>query len=155
MYSKKAYFLGFQLAFMIQITGICGVVTQANNIVAVVIPDLAQYTGLVLNAVQLLGNLGTLPLLTRVGRKPVLLFANVSLGVIDVILATFFIFENERGVGLIIFILLVVYMIIFGMTSPVIWFYVPEIIPAKIVPLATMMNWFSTSLCIIITPVIM
>ena len=46
-------------------------------------------------------------------------------------------------------------MIFYGLTvGPVVWLYVPEIIPAKIVPVATFMNWFGCSICIIITPVI-
>jgi len=44
-------------------------------------------------------------------------------------------------------------MIVYGISlGPVVWLYVPEIIPAKIVPLATMMNWFGCSLCVIFTP---
>jgi hypothetical protein len=38
--------------------------------------------------------------------------------------------------------------------GPVVWLYVPEIIPAKMVPFATMMNWLGCSLCVIFTPIV-
>jgi len=48
-----------------------------------------------------------------------------------------------------------VYMIVYGISlGPVVWLYVPEIIPAKIVPLATMMNWTGASICVIFTPIV-
>jgi hypothetical protein len=46
-------------------------------------------------------------------------------------------------------------MIIYGVSlGPVVWLYVPEIIPANVVPIATMMNWFGCSLCVILTPIV-
>ena len=51
--------------------------------------------------------------------------------------------------------LLILFMTIFGLTlGPIVWMYVPEIIPAKTVPMATMMNWMSSSTAIIMTPFI-
>jgi len=45
-------------------------------------------------------------------------------------------------------------MLIYGISlGPVVWLYVPEIIPARRVPWATMMNWFGASICVICTPI--
>ena len=44
-------------------------------------------------------------------------------------------------------------MMIYGVSiGPSVWMYVPEIIPAKVVPLATMTNWFGCAICVIFTP---
>jgi len=48
-----------------------------------------------------------------------------------------------------------IYMAIYSTTiGPVVWMYVPEIIPAKIVPFATTLNWLGCSFCLIILPII-
>jgi hypothetical protein len=51
--------------------------------------------------------------------------------------------------------MLIIYMMVYSISlGPVTWLYVPEIMPARIVPLATMMNWFGCSLCVILTPMV-
>jgi membrane protein implicated in regulation of membrane protease activity len=51
--------------------------------------------------------------------------------------------------------MLILYMMVYSISlGPVTWLYVPEIMPARIVPLATMMNWFGCSLCVILTPMV-
>lgn len=46
-------------------------------------------------------------------------------------------------------------MVIYGMTiGPGVWLYVPEIVPHRIVPAATFMNWLGASLTVILTPII-
>lgn len=91
----------------------------------------------------------------RIGRKPLTYFGNVSLAIIDIIISILFmVSEKDKSVGTSIIILLVLYMLIYGISvGPVVWVYVPEIIPAKRVPLATMMNWFGASICVICTPI--
>ena len=43
----------------------------------------------------------------------------------------------------------------YGVTlGPVVWLYVPEIIPAKVVPFATMLNWTGASICVLLTPIV-
>lgn len=55
--------------------------------------------------------------------------------------------------GALAFIL--VFMVIYGVTiGPAVWLYVPEIIPPKIVPPATFMNWFGVSVSVIFTPIV-
>ena len=43
----------------------------------------------------------------------------------------------------------------FGFTvGPLVWLYVPEIIPADTVPFATFLNWLACTITIVITPVV-
>ena len=139
-----------------QITGVCGVLTQVNNIVDEVAPNISQYTGLIICSVQLISNLFTLPILAYFGRRPLLLFGNITLGIVDILLGIIFIFYSWSASGYIILVLLLIYIIVFGVSlGPVTWLYVPQIIPAKIVPLATIMNWLGASIATIFTPMVM
>lgn len=53
------------------------------------------------------------------------------------------------------FVILIFYNIVYGVTlGPTVWLYVPEIIPAKIVPFATTLNWIGCSIAILILPVL-
>ena len=46
-------------------------------------------------------------------------------------------------------------MFVYGISlGPVVRFYVPEIVPANAVPIATVMNWLSCSVCVIVTPIV-
>lgn len=38
--------------------------------------------------------------------------------------------------------------------GPVVWMYVPEILPTKMVPVATTFYWLGNSLCLIVLPII-
>lgn len=96
-------------------------------------------------------------MLTYFGRKPLMLFGNLSLALVDIVIAVMFLLslmnpgvQTYNYVGL-AFIML--FMIIYGLTiGPVVWLYVPEIIPSRLVPPATFMNWFGCSICVIATP---
>lgn len=139
---------------MQQLTGINAIVTQANDIVATIIPDLAQYVSLICNFLQFIATMCTIAVLTKIGRKPLTLFGNLTLGIIDIVIGIFFIFNDFSASGYIIFGLLILYNLVYGISlGPVVWLYVPEIIPAKIVPLATMMNWLGCSISVIFTPI--
>lgn len=153
-YSWKAYLLGFELPFMQQLTGINAIVTSASTIVGKILPSLANDVPLIINAVQLVATLLPIYILTKVGRKPLTLFGNLGLALVDIGIGVLFLFSDWGPSGMVIFVLLMVYMFIYGVSlGPVVWLYVPEIIPAKVVPLATMMNWFGCSLCVIFTPI--
>jgi MFS transporter, SP family, arabinose:H+ symporter len=140
---------------MQQLTGINGVVTQGNIIVAHVIPHLAPYVSIIINSVQLAATFAAVFVLAKVGRRPLTLFGNLGLGVIDIIIAILFVFSSWTPSGMIIFVLLIFYNIIYGISlGPVVWLYVPEIIPAKVVPIATMLNWTGATFCVVFTPIV-
>ncbi len=139
---------------MQQLTGTNAIITSAGVIVGKILPSLANDVPIIINAVQIFATLGTVFVLTRVGRKPLTLFGNLALAITDILIGILFVFDNWAPSGMIVFVLLMIYMIIYGISlGPVVWLYVPEIIPAKIVPFATMMNWFGCSLCVMFTPI--
>jgi SP family arabinose:H+ symporter-like MFS transporter/SP family xylose:H+ symportor-like MFS transporter len=138
---------------MQQMTGINAIVTQANNIVSKSIPAIAPYVSIIINGFQLLATICTIVILKKVGRRPLTLFGNLGLAIVDIAIGILFVFSDWSPSGIFIFVLLIVYMIIYGISiGPSVWLYVPEIIPAKVVPLATMTNWFGASVCVIFTP---
>ena len=77
------------------------------------------------------------------------------LGVCDIVIGILFIFQDWQPSGYIILALLMIYSFVFGSSiGPIVWLYVPEIIPSKIVPFATMTNWLGASICVIFTPIV-
>ena len=141
--------------FMFQITGIYGILTQANNFLIKILPSLSQYTGLVICAAQFLSAIFTLFILISFGRKGLILFGNISLGIVDILLGIFSIFGDSWS-GSVVFALLIIYVLIFGLSlGPAIWIYVPEIMPAKMVPFATMMKWIAATISVIVTGVVL
>ena len=140
---------------MLQVTGIYGILTQANNIVLKVLPGLAEYTGLVICAAQFLAILVTLCILISFGRRTLILFGNLALGVLDIMLGIFSIFENSWSSS-VVFALLVIYFVIFGLSlGPAIWIYVPEILPPRAIPFATMMKWMGATVSTIVFGVVL
>ena len=79
---------------MFQFTGITAVVTQANTIVADVIPEIAPYVSVIINAVQLLATVASIAVLSRFGRRPIVLIGNLGLAVIDIMLGIMFILDD-------------------------------------------------------------
>ena len=140
---------------MFQITGIYGILTQANSFILKVLPNLAQYTGLVICAAQFVSTFITLFLLISFGTKGLILFGNLSLGILDIMLGIFSIFEDSWSSSL-VFALLILYVFIFGFSlGPAIWIYVPQIMPSRLVPIATMMKWIAATLSTIIMGVVL
>ena len=93
--------------------------------------------------------------LVRLGRKPLTLFGNLGLAICDILIGVFCYFSSWGPSNILVVVFLTIYMVIYGISlGPVVWLYVPEIIPAKVVPYATAMNWIGCSICIILTPII-
>jgi MFS transporter, SP family, arabinose:H+ symporter len=94
-------------------------------------------------------------ILAHFGRKCVTLYGNLLLAVCDIVIGIFFIFQDWSASGYIILAFLIIYSFVFGSSiGPIVWLYVPEIIPSKIVPFATMTNWLGASICVIFTPIV-
>ena len=148
----KAIILGFELPFMMQLAGIGGVLTQANVIIDSVLPSISKYTGLIITCVQFFCNIMTMPILAKFGRKQIILIGNLLLAIIDIALAIFFVFSDWKPTGIICTVLLILFVSVFGLTMAPIRLYVPEILPAKKVPWATMMNWLGASITTLFTP---
>jgi hypothetical protein len=97
-------------------------------------------------------------MLTYFGRRTLMLAGNLSLAIFDLIIGVMFLIlylNNWTPAVYIALVFIMLFMISYGLTiGPVVWLYVPEIIPAKIVPPATFMNWLGCSICVIVTPIV-
>lgn len=68
----------------------------------------------------------------------------------------FFLTKISPGVSIVLIVFgLVLFMANFGFTiGPVVWVYLPEIVQPKVLPYATMVNWASAALIMLLFPVI-
>lgn len=74
---------------------------------------------------------------------------------IDLILGILFMYADGMEVITVVTVFLVLFMLLFGLTiGPVIWLYVPEILPAHLVPFASIDNWIGTTIVYCMTPII-
>lgn len=151
--------VGFNLPLMQQMTGINGLVTQAGQIMMEINQTLGTFTPFIINVVQLIATGFASMLLKRMGRKTNILLGNFCLGINDIVLAVLFLVTVYVGesiaISVVILVFLIIYMIIYGITiGPTVWSYVPEILPPKFVPFATMTNWIGCSVCVLFLPVV-
>lgn len=97
-------------------------------------------------------------IITKLGRKPLILGGNLILTVICFIVGGIFLNILQTGNNSLIIVPLVficIFMLVYGMTvGPIVWLYVPEIIPPRIVPFATFSYWFGVTTCVTITPIV-
>jgi SP family sugar:H+ symporter-like MFS transporter len=112
---------------MQQLTGINAIVTQIGGIVQKHNADFGYYLPLIINFVQFAATFGAITALRMFGRKPILLFGNIGLGICDIILGILFIFIGSFNAAFwIVFAVLIVYMAIYSSTiGPTVWMYVP------------------------------
>lgn len=155
-FPRKAYFLGYEISFMQQSTGAAAIIVSAGVISQTVVPDIVIYVPLIINSAQLVADIIAVFIVTKIGRKPLILFGNLLLALVDLSIAILFLVSGDWGpAGMFIFVLLIAYMFIYGLSlGPVVRFYIPEILPANAVPIATVMNWLSCSVCVIVTPIV-
>jgi MFS family permease len=96
-------------------------------------------------------------LLTKFGRKTILLYGSFFEGLACLIISIgFFILDDQEQLGQ-GFVLsgLFLFMAVFGLSlGPVVWLYIPEIVEPKIVPFSTAANWISAASVIIMFPII-
>lgn len=141
---------------MQQLSGTNMIVTEIGSIVETYDKNLALYAPLLANIIQLIATAGSIVLLTHFGRRSLILFGNLSLAIIDLIIGAMFlilVFSDSKAPVYVALVFIMIFMISYGLTiGPVVWLYVPEIIPARFVPPATFMNWFGCSICVIVTP---
>lgn len=143
---------------MQQMSGINMIVTEIGLIVQTYDPRLALYAPLLANIIQLIATVTSICALAYFGRRSLILFGNFSLAVFDLIIGAMFLvlfLNNWQPAVDIALAFIMLFMISYGVTiGPVVWLYVPEIIPARLVPFATAMNWIGCSICVIATPFI-
>ena len=148
-------FLGFQLPLMQQLSGINFIVTQMGQLTGQYDPTIQPYSALVANSIEFIATALSILVLVKVGRKPLIKGGNFGVAFLNIAIGILFIYIDWEPAFTLILVLIGVYMVVFGFTiGPVIWLYVPEILPTKMVPVATIMNWLGCSICVIIPPII-
>lgn len=141
---------------MQQFVGVGSVSAQVGNIIGTYNKTLGLYLPLIVNSVQLIGNFSAVFLLKLLGRKTVALIGNGGIGLIDLTIAVLFIFiDDGNSIIISVTVFLILYMLLFGLTlGPITWLYIPEIIPANMVPYATVDNWVAATIVYSMTPMV-
>ena len=97
--------------------------------------------------------------LARFGRRSIILFGNFGVALCSLAVGFFFLAIDLTGNHELVFGamgFIVIFMIIYGLSiGPAVWLYVPEIIPPKIVPPATFMNWLGVTISVVVTPIVL
>jgi hypothetical protein len=113
---------------MQQFVGIGSVSAQVGQIIMTFNQTLGTYLPIIVNSVQLVGNTTAVYLLKKFGRRTICLTGNFVVGFIDLLIAILFIFiyDWEPYAIILVTILLIIYMLVFGLTlGPITWLYVP------------------------------
>lgn len=129
-----------------------------TSITALYDPDLAHYSALISNGIQFIATALSAFVYNKLGRRPIILIGNFSLGIVDLIIGFAFLAFNVYGwkpgvsIGItFIMVFNIFYGLFFG---PAVWLYIAEIAEKKIVPIATSMYWVGCSICVIVPPII-
>lgn len=124
----KSYFLAFQLPLTQQLTGTNFIVTEMTAITALYDVNLSHYSALISNTIQFVSTALSAYVFIRLGRRPIILIANLSLGIINAIIGFAFlgfkVYNWSPGIPIgITFIMIfnIFYGLFFG---PVVWLYV-------------------------------
>ena len=81
---------------------------------------------IIINAISLFGAFSSVNIMDRFGRKTIVLFGSLTLAIIDIVIGILFVFSEWPPSGIFVFVLLIFYMYIFGLTAgPIVWIYVP------------------------------
>ena len=126
--TKTQIALAIHLASMQQFTGIRAVVAYATSIISEVMPNFSTVIPVILGFVLVVGGLGAVPLIQRLGRKQILQGGTFVMAICLLIIAIGFFLKESSGFGVTIMIVtsLLIYMLDFGISlAPVVWLYIP------------------------------
>lgn len=110
-----------------------------------------------INFEQVLATFITSYLLTKFGRRTILIYGSLFEGIsCALVMIGFFVKESSLETGQALILAgLFMFMAVFGLSlGPVVWLYIPEIVQPKIVPYSTAFNWICASLVILLFPII-
>ena len=142
---------------MQQFSGINAVVVYGGKIAEQATSgEMALLMPSLINLIQVLTTFFTSYLLTRFGRKILLLMGALLEGVAcAIVMIGFFIKDDSSAGEALILVGLFLFMAVFGLSlGPVVWLYIPEIVQPRIVPYSTASNWISASIVIICFPIL-
>lgn len=149
--------MAIHLAALQQFCGINAVIAYGGEIVGGDDQTLKLVVPILINLEQVIAAIFTSYLLTVIGRKALLQVGSAMACVgCGIIAAGFFLQEHEAGVALVLIVFgLVLFMANFGFTlGPVVWVYLSEIVTPNLLPFATMVNWASAAIIMLLFPVI-
>ena len=116
--------------------------------------------------VEMAGSLFSVLLIKRIGRRPLLHIGTIIVIITNIVTAIgylpHFYTLNNAGIPTIstgqiipLMIFLFIFMLVYGITlGPITFSYVPEMTPAKYVPIAIAANWVGAIITIVIFPII-
>lgn len=149
--------MAIHLAALQQFCGINAVIAYGGEIVGGNNATLKLVLPILINSEQVFGAIFASYLLTTVGRKALLqIGAGMSCIGCGMIAIGFFITKSYPGISIVLIVFgLVLFMANFGFTlGPVVWVYLAEIVQPSVLPYATMVNWASAALIMLLFPVI-
>lgn len=120
--------------------------------------NLGLYAPLITNLIMFFAIICSFYIISKFGRRPIILTGNLALSIICFVLGVMFLAlfhngNNDIASGAMIFIVL--FMFVYGITvGPIVWLYVPEIAPPRIVPFATFNYWVGVAVSMAITPIV-
>lgn len=155
---KLCIIVAIHLAALQQMCGVNVVVLYGGSIINEAVKNdfTSKLMQVFLIATQFIACLGTSMILKKIGRKSLLQIGTlVSFIVLTTIGVAFVAFKEGTGQQILIIVSLYVFMTSFGFTlGPVVWLYIPEIVPASVVPFSTLANWAAASITIILFPIL-
>lgn len=135
------------------------VITEIGVIFAQYNASISLFIPLISNIVQLVASFFSAPIVSKYGRKSITIFGNISLSICLFIIAVLFLVDMYSHNIVLIYVavaFIIIYMVGYTTTiGPVVWLYVPELIPHSYVPIASVFNWLASSTCVIVTPYVL
>lgn len=122
-------------------------------------PAISLYIPLIANIVQLIASFFSSPIVAKFGRKSITCFGNIALSLNLIVIGILFVIgDSSHNDSCIYAAVAFIILFMIGYTTtigPVVWLYVPEIIPHSYVPIASIFNWLASSTCVIVTPYVL
>ena len=141
-------------------SGVNIAVAYAPEIVNEIFPSLEEIVPATINVLPVFGCFIAGYLLTKLGRKTLFQIGTIMTVVFLLLLtAGFYVYQDEQAdrniAGVLILLGLYICMLNFGITlGPIIWMYIPEIVPAAFMPIAAMANWVAAAIIMVGFPII-
>lgn len=156
---RRAVFIGFILAILVQASGIAAIIDYAPRILqkSGMGIDLAFLYTIGIGVVNFVFTIVSIISIDRVGRKPLYIIGSVGLLIASIVLSL--LFTSSVPATTIIFITCLIYIVFFASCiGPVFWTLVPEMLPNKIRGLAltvpVLTQWFVNAMVVMFFPVV-
>jgi hypothetical protein len=117
--------------------------------------ELALAMPSLINAFDVIGTIGSMFLLQRIGRRTALVNGAIVITIANAIILTgFFIKGSAFGEGVLLAGVFI-FIVDFGLTvGPAMWLYIPEIIQPSKIPYSVTSSWLSGSVIVILFPIL-